>query len=359
MTQATDQQAPTPEAMAFVGKVIDNASGMMAIRLCAIGDRLGLFKDLAENGPATSVALAARTGLNERYLREWIYGMFLGGYLNFDKQSREVSMPEAHIPALVDVGGPLFQGGLFKMFTGFMEPYEDLIEAFQQGGGIAYESYPDDFWKGLEHNSCVRYKNLLVSQWLPEMPDVQAKLENGGTFADFGCGAGRSSIELAKAYPKARFYGFDLFPQNIENARKTAEEEGVSDRVEFQVHDISKGVPGKFDVVATFDLIHDMADPKGGLKALRQACKDDGIYVLMDVDCTDDPADNQGPLALFKLGASLHFCMTTSLGQGGMGLGTVGLPESKVVEFSSEAGFSTVRRLPIEHPLNALYEIRP
>ena len=343
----------------FVGKVISDATGMMTIRLCAIGDRLGLFTDLAENGPATSQVMADRTGLNERYLREWIYGMSLAGYLDFDKSSREVSMPEAHIPALVDVGGPLYQGGLFKMFTGFMQPYEDLIESFQKGGGIDYNAYPEDFWKGLEHNSCVRYKNLLVSQWLPEMPDVQAKLANGGTFADFGCGAGRSSIELAKAFPKAKFYGFDLFPQNIENARKTAEEEGVSDRVEFQVHDIAKGVPGKFDVVATFDLIHDMADPRGGLKALRQACKDDGIYVLMDVDCTDDPADNEGPLAVFKLGASLHFCMTSSLGQGGMGLGTVGLPESKVKDFSSEAGFSSVRRLPIEHPLNALYEIRP
>lgn len=358
MNQATTAE-PGPDAMAFVGKVIDHASGMMAIRLCAIGDRLELFKDLAENGPASSEEMAARTGLNERYLREWIYGMALAGYLEFDKASRRATLPQAHIPALVEAGGPLYQGGLFKMFTGLMEPYEELIEAFQQGGGIDYSSYPEDFWKGLEHNSCVRYKNLLVSQWLPEMPDVQQKLASGGSFADFGCGAGRSSIELAKAYPDASFYGFDLFPQNIETARQNAIDEGVADRVQFEVHDISKGVPGKFDVVATFDLIHDMADPKAGLKALRQACKDDGVYVLMDVDCTDDPADNTGPLSVFKLGASLHFCMTTSLGQGGMGLGTVGLPESRVKAFCTEAGFASVRRLPIEHPLNALYEIRP
>lgn len=348
-----------PQSLAFVGKVIDHAAGMMAIRLCAIGDRLGLFAELAANGPATSAELAARTGLNERYLREWLYGMTAAGYLDFDKQTRQGSIPAAHIPVLAEVGGPLFQGGLFKMFTGLLQPYDDLLKAFQHGGGIDYATYGEDFWRGLEHNSCVRYKNLLVSQWLPEMPDVVAKLDQGGTFADFGCGAGRSSIELAKAFPNARFYGFDLFPGNIDTARKNALEAGVSDRVEFQVQDIAQGVGAKFDVVATFDLIHDMADPKGGLRALRQAVKDDGIYILMDIDCTDDPADNEGPMAVFKLGASLHFCMTTSLAQGGMGLGTVGLPESRVVEFCNEAGFATVRRLPIKHPLNALYEIRP
>lgn len=350
---------PNQQAIDFTGRIIEHASGMMSIRLCAIGDRLGLFKDLADNGPSTSQEIADRLDYNERYLREWLYGICAAGYLEFDKETRRASIPEAHIPALVDVGGPLFQGGLFKMMSGFMEPYEELIEAIKKGGGIEYARYGDDFWQGLEHNSCVRYKNLLVSQWLPEMPEVQAKLEQGGTFADFGCGAGRSSIELAKAFPNATFYGFDIFAQNIEKARQNAEQAGVSDRVEFKVHDLSKGVPGQFDVVATFDLIHDMADPKGGLKSLRQAVKEDGIYVLMDVDCTDDPIDNHGPLAVFKLGASLHFCMTTSLAQNGMGLGTVGLPQSKVEAFSKEAGFRSVRRLPINHPLNALYEIRP
>lgn len=353
MSEITDQ------AMQFVGKVINDATGMMGIRMCAIGDRLGLFKAIAENGPVTSEELAARTGLNERYLREWIYGISLAGYLDFDKTSRKVSMPEAHIPALVEEGGPLYQGGLFRMFNAMLQPYEDLIRSFEQGGGIDYETYNEDFWKGLEHNTCVRYKNNLVSQWLPEMPSVIEKLDNGGTFADFGCGAGRSSIELARRFPNARFFGYDLFPGNVEKARENAAEAGVADRTRFEVADFASGVDGQFDVVATFDVIHDMADPKGGIRALRQACKDDGVYVLMDIDCTDDPADNEGPLAVFKLGASLHFCMTTSLAQGGMGLGTVGLPESRVKEFCDEAGFNSVRRLPIEHPLNALYEIRP
>lgn len=343
----------------FVLKVVNDAAGMVAIRLCAIGNHLGIFKNLSAEGPATSEQLAARMGLNERYIREWIYGLSAAGYLDFDKHTREATLPAALVPVLVEEGGPAYQGGLFKMFTGLMQPFNELVTAFQKGGGITYDTYDKMFWEGLEANSCVRYRNLLVSQWLPEMPDVRAKLEQGASFADFGCGAGRSTVELAKAFPKARFFGFDLFAPNIEKARANAKEAGVEDRIDFRVHDISKGVPEKFDIVATFDLIHDMADPKGGLRALREAVKDDGIYVLMDVACENDPADNQGPMAVFKFGASLHFCMTTSLAQNGMGLGTVGLPEMKVNEFCKEAGFSTVRRLPVEHPLNVLYEIRP
>lgn len=351
--------APTQDAMDFVGRVIGHATGMMAIRLCAIGDRLDLFKTIAAHGPLTSEELAQRTGLEERYLREWIYGISLAGYLEFDKTTRKVSVPQAHRPALVEEGGPLYQGGLFRMFNAILDPYQDLLRSFREGGGIDYSRYNADFWEGLEHNTCVRYKNNLVSQWLPEMPEVVARLEAGGSFADFGCGAGRSTIEMALRFPQASFHGFDIFPGNIDKARANAREAGVAERVSFQVADFAKGVDGRFDVVATFDVIHDMADPRGGIRALRRAVKDDGIYVLMDIDCTDDPADNSGPLAVFKLGASLHFCMTTSLAQGGEGLGTVGLPESRVREFCTAAGFASVRRLPIQHPLNALYEIRP
>jgi SAM-dependent methyltransferase len=268
-------------------------------------------------------------------------------------------MPESHRPALVDVGGPLYQGGLFQMFNALMDPYEDLIRAFRDGGGIDYSRYGDDFWRGLEHNSCVRYKNNLVSKWLPETPELVAKLDGGGSFADFGCGAGRAVIELAQRFPNATFHGFDIFPGNIDTARARAHGAGVAERTRFTLSNFADGVEEQFDVVATFDVIHDMADPYGGVCAVRKSCKPDGVYLLMDIDCTDDPADNTGPFSVFKLGASLHFCMTTSLSQGGAGLGTVGLPESRVREYCLAAGFKSVRRLDIPNPLNAFYEIRP
>ena len=358
-TSDTVMLQPNEKTQGFLGQIMGSIAGAMMLRLCAIGDELGLFKDLAANGPATSEELAARTGLNERYVREWIYGIAATGTLDFDKSSRRVSMCDEFVAVLADEAGPLFQGGLFRQMTGLMKPYAQILDAFKNGGGVDYADYDDDWWSGLERSTCVRYRNLLVSQWLPEMPDVAEKLANGGSFADFGCGAGGSTIELAKAFPDATFYGFDLFAPNVDKARANAEAEGVGDRVTFEVADLENQPEASYDVVATFDVIHDMADPMAGLKSLRRVVKDDGIFVLMEIACEEDPADNAGPMAVLKLGASIHFCMTTSLAQGGLGLGTVGLPEGKVKEFTKEAGFSSVRRLPIEHPLNVLYEIRP
>lgn len=234
-----------------------------------------------------------------------------------------------------------------------------MLDAFRHGGGVDYSDYDADWWDSMERSTCVRYRNLLVSEWLPEMPDVAAKLAQGGRFADFGCGAGGSTIVLAKAFPEAQFFGFDLFGPNIDKARANAAKTGVSDRISFEVADLAKQADASYDVVATFDVIHDMADPMAGLRSLRPVVKDDGIFVLMEIACEEDPADNKGTMAVVKFGASLHFCMTTSLAQEGMGLGTVGLPEGKVRDFTAEAGFSTVRCLPIDHPLNVLYEIRP
>ncbi len=209
--------------------------------------------------------------------------------------------------------------------TGLLKPYPQILKAFRNGGGVDYSEYDADWWDGLERSTCVRYRNFLVSQWLPEMPDVAEKLAQGGRFADFGCGAGGSTIELAKSFADATFFGFDLYAPNIDKARVNTEAEGVGDRVTIEVADLAKQPHASYDVVSTFDVIHDMADP----------------------------------MAVVQLGASIHFCMTTSLAQGGLGLGTVGLPEGKVKEFTREAGFTSVRRLPVEHPLNVLYEIRP
>jgi SAM-dependent methyltransferase len=343
----------------FLRTIMDAAAGTIAIRLCTIGDHLDLFKDLAENGPTTSQELADRTGLQERYLREWIYGITAAGYLDFDKASRQVSIPPAHVPVLAEEGGALFQGGMFNLLAGALRPYDELLDAFRNGGGIDYATYGDEFWSGLERGSCVRYTNLLVSQWLPHMPDIAAKLEAGGSFADYGCGTGQAMIELATSYPNARFLGLDIFPPNVEKGREKAAAAGVADRVSFEVGDLSNHEPGSFDVVSALDLIHDIADPINGMKTLRRALKDDGLFMLMDIECEEDPADNEGPLAVFKLGASLHYCMTTALAQDGLGLGTVGLPESKVREFAEIAGFSSVRRVPIDHALNSMFELRP
>lgn len=343
----------------LMGRMVQDIAGAGALRLCVLGDELGLFKELAKNGPATSQELAKRTDLNERYVREWIYGICVAGYLEFDKTTRQVSIPEAHIPVLAEECGPMFLGATLNMVHEILKPYPQVLASFREGGGVNYDAYDPTMWTNLERHSCVRYSHLLVQEWMPLMPEVSERLERGGSFADFGCGAGGSTVELAKAYPDARFVGFDLLQDNIELATKKAAKAGVGDRVEFRRFDLADGAPGQYDVIATFDVIHDMADPKAGLRTLRDSVNDDGVYLLMDVACEDDPADNEGPMAVFKFCASLHYCMTTAIANGGEGLGTCGLPEARVNEFCKEAGFRSVRRVPVDHPLNVLYVVEP
>jgi 2-polyprenyl-3-methyl-5-hydroxy-6-metoxy-1,4-benzoquinol methylase len=344
---------------ALAGRIVQDIAGAGALRLCVIGDELGLFKELAEGGPATSTELAARTGLNERYLREWIYGSSAAGYLEFDKATRKASLPEAHVPVLAEECGPMFLGATLSMVHEILKPYAGVVDAFRKGGGVDYNAYDPSMWTNLERHSCVRYSNLLVQEWMPLLPEVAGRLEAGARFADFGCGAGGSTVELAKAYPNAQFVGYDLLDDNVRLAEQKAKRAGVEDRVSFRRFDFADGAPDRYDVIATFDVIHDMADPKAGLRTLRDAVADDGVYLLMDVVCEDDPADNEGPMAVFKFVASLHYCMTTAMANGGDGLGTCGFPEATVREYCTEAGFRSVRRVPIEHPLNALYVVEP
>ena len=160
----TAMMQPNEKTQSFLGQVMGSVAGAMMMRLCAMGDELGLFKELAKNGSATNEQLAARTGLNERYLREWIYGIAATGALDFDKTSRKDSICDEYVPLLADEAGPLFQGALFRQMTGLLKPYPQIFEAFRNGGGVDYSEYDADWWDGLERSTCVRYRNFLVSQ---------------------------------------------------------------------------------------------------------------------------------------------------------------------------------------------------
>ena len=338
-------------------KAARDISGAFATRLCAIGVELGLFKEIWKSGPITSEQLAKATSLNERYIREWIYGTALAGYIEFDKTSRQVSLNEDQEQLFAQPGGRFSQYGAFQVANSAMVPYEKLKKAFRSGGGLSFESYPDQLWSGLDHTGCARYRNFLMNDWLPKLKVTREKLEKGISFADFGCGVGRSTIELAKQFPQSNFYGFDAYDKNIEMAKSYAVEAGVERNTKFTHWTVSQGSPGRFDVVAAFDLIHDLPDPEEGLRVIKSSMKSSAVFLLMDIDSTDDPMDNRGPLTLFKLGMSLHFCMTTAISQGGEGLGTVGLSPKVLTELSRNAGFNQINKIEINHPLNCLYEI--
>jgi 2-polyprenyl-3-methyl-5-hydroxy-6-metoxy-1,4-benzoquinol methylase len=341
----------------FVGKVLGDTSGLTTTILAALGDRLNLFKTLAAHGPASSAELAKAASINERYAREWLGGMASAGYVQHDPATRRFTLPPEHVPVLAEEAGPMYFGGAHQMLLGTFGVLDQLTTAFRQGGGVAQPEYSEDWWAGMERFTGGWFENLLLPQWIPAMPRVREALERGVDVADVGCNRGRALIKLARAFPRSRFVGYDVFEPAIRLATERAAEAGLADRIRFEQRDVSKELPEQFDVITTFDVIHDAVDPLGLLRTIRQALRPGGTYVCLDINCSDKLEENAGPLGALFHGFSVLYCMTTSLSRGGAGLGTMGLPESKLKELAIEAGFADVRRVPLENPFNNLYEV--
>jgi SAM-dependent methyltransferase len=354
-TQAIDQA----KADAFVGKALTDTSGTTVTILAALGDRLGLFKALAAGGPATGAELAARAGIDARYAREWLGGMASAGYLAYDPTAERFTLPPEHAPVLAQEAGPVFFGGVYQELLGTLPVLDRIAEAFRRGGGVPQSAYPDDLYEGMARFSAGWFENLLLQQWIPAMPDVEARLARGARVADVGCGRGRALIKLAEAFPASRYVGYDAHGPNVVRAAASVEAAGLADRIRIEPRDATAGLPeAEYDLVTTFDVVHDAVDPLGLLRAIRRSLRPDGIYVCLDINCSARLEENAGPIGALLHGFSVLYCMTTSLAQGGEGLGTVGLHEPKLRELSAAAGFGAVRRVPLENPFNTLYEIR-
>lgn len=360
MAMTTDAPAlDEAKAGAFLEKALNDLAGAMTVFQCALGDKLGLFKELAANGPATSEELAQRSGINERYAREWLGAMAAAGYFAYDPVSGRYTLPPEHAPVLADEPGLMFFGGLYEQFIGMGSVMEPLLDAFRKGGGVPQSAYHEAHWSGLDRGTASWFESLLVPVWIPAVPEVEAALQRGIDVLDVGCGAGRALIKLAQAYPDSRYRGIDNFPTQIERAKDAAQAAGVADKIEFSVVDGAHGLGGAYDLITTFDVIHDSADPLGLLTAIHDALRPDAHYLCLDINCADKPEDNAGPLATMMYGASVFYCMTTSLAQGGAGLGTLGLSQAKMRELSQAAGFSKIDLAPIDNLLNVLYVLRP
>jgi 2-polyprenyl-3-methyl-5-hydroxy-6-metoxy-1,4-benzoquinol methylase len=238
-----------------------------------------------------------------------------------------------------------------------VQRFHDVAESFRTGGGVAPEELHEDVWIGTERFTAGWHRHLLVQQWLPLMPEVQARLRAGARIADVGCGAGRGAVALAEAFPACTVVGYDAHAPVVERARALAAEAGVADRVSFAVLDAADGLPERFDVVTTFDVLHDAVDPQRLLTAIHDALAPGGVHVCLEINCADRAEDNVGPIATLLYGFSLLYCMTTSLAHGGAGLGTLGLPAARLRELAARAGFAHVRHVEMDNPFNSLYEL--
>ncbi len=342
---------------AFMERALGDAAGFMATTLAALGDRLGLFEALDRHGPCTSAELAEHAGVDPRYALEWLRGMRACGYL--DAGGDRFALAPEHAQVLAVEGGPFFLGGAYEVTLGYLRPLDRLTEAFRSGGGVPQSAYPAETWEGMSRFGRPMYDNALVQRWVPAVDGLLDRLERGVRWADVGCGGGLAVIRLAQTFPSSSFVGYDSFEGQLELARRAAHEAGVGDRVRFELLDASTGLPERFDVVSTFDVVHDAADPGRLLAAIRAALAPDGLLLVLEMRSADDPAENVGPLATIQYGVSVLYCMTTSLAQGGAALGTCGMPVGRLRSACAAAGFSELREIACDDPMNALYAVRP
>ena len=325
--------------------------------LCFIGDRLGLFKEMQAAGPVTSAELASRTGLSERYLREWLNAMAAARYVDYDATSHRYNLTPEYAMVLADEESPFFVGSYFQMVQSVMMVAPKVADSFRTGKGVAQADYPPWMFEASERNSFPRYKYKLVKKWLPAMPEVVGRLNAGGSAVDVGCGGGRAAILIAQAFPKARVFGYDLVAQSIERARRNAQAAGVADHISFEVGNGADLPESKFDLVTTFDVVHDSVDPIGLMSAIRRALTPGGTYLVQEINVSSKPEENHRPLGKMVYSISTMYCMTTSLAHGGAGIGAA-MGEDKARELAGQAGFRHFRRLPIEDDFAVLYELK-
>lgn len=344
------------EKLAF--KVVEDMGGAFVMALGYIGSHLGLFEALADSGPMTSQALAEKTKLNERYVRDWAKAMAAAEYIDYDPEKEKFVMTEEQAFVLVNRDSPLFVGGALKFATPTTYNVPEIMEAFRSGGGIPYSEIGDEIPEAIEQFFRPTYLHFLTSDWVPKVPGLKAKLDDGASVADIGCGCGQSTVIMAKAYPNSEILGVDTHRPSIHRAQNLSKKEGANNaHFLCSTAEAIAGSAQKFDVVCTFDCIHDMVDPLSALRSVRSLMTDDGVYLWAEPNASDNPLENRNPVGkCFSAISPLH-CLTVSLAEDGAGLGTV-IGEKGARKLADEVGFSSFRRLPVEHPFVQVFELR-
>lgn len=345
---------------AFADRALHDLGGAYISLACAIGDRLGLFKTLATQGPATSAELATRAGVDERYAREWLSLLACAEYLSYDPLSQRFTLPPEGAALLTqDTGPQLRLAAFFAQVPGMAKPFDRLLRAFRRGGGVSRAAYDDDFYRGDERLTAAVYESCLVQHWIPALPDVRRMLERGALVGDIGCGGGRALVTLAQAYGDSRYVGYDVFEPNVARATSAASSAGVADRVRFVQRDVSGGLEEAHDLLLAVMSLHDSAAPLKTLTAIRRALRPDGTFLCVEGAYAERLEENTGLGGVMRYGSSLLYCVPTALTGGGAGLGSVGLPEPKLRALCAAAGFRSVRRVPVPPAVWAVYEVRP
>lgn len=335
--------------------------GAFVSAMIYIGDRMGLYAALNGAGPVTSEEFARKTGLHERWIREWLHGQTAAGLIEYAGDGRFALSPEAGM-VLADEHSPMFLAGGFCSLPQQMAVLEKLPEAFKTGIGLTYDALGPEVNRGVERLLAPWFRTQLVPVALPKLDGVVAKLVAGAKVADIGCGSGVALIEMAKAYPRSRFDGYDIARIALARARANAAAAGVNNVTFHDPKAEPLAADASCDFITTFDCLHDMTRPDLVMSAIRKAIKPDGTWLIADVHGQPTFEQNlQGnPLAPFLYSISVLCCMSSALSEpDGLGLGTLGFPEPVARRMTAEAGFTRFVTRDFENPINAYYEVRP
>ena len=343
----------------FAFKVVGDLSAALSGPLIYLGDRLGLFKAIRDAGDITVQQLADRTGLQERYIREWASAMVAAEYLEYDPKNGELSLAPEKSMVLAEEDSPFFVMGMAQMLPDHYRILPQIEKAFRQGGGVPYTEFTEDTFVGTERLFRTGYINFLAQEWIPKMPDVLKRLETGAKVADVGCGRGQALLTLARAFPRSKFIGYDNYGPNIAYANELAKKENVNQRLRFEERN-STQLPQShdFDLVMTCDCLHDMVTPEGCARSIFGALSPKGTWFCIEPNVKDRLEENINPLGRLFYSVSTLQCMSCSLAQNGAGYGTA-MGEANVRKVAQLAGFSQFRKLPIENPFNQFFEIKP
>ena len=339
----------------LIGKVIGDVAGALGVFMAYLGDQAGVFDALDGAGRLSVAELAAKTGLNEKYLREWLGSVCAAGYVNHHAEDETFSLDPEQALVFTREGQPACMQGFFQLIVSQFAGHEKATETFRTGQGRPWGDHPACLFCGTDRFFRPGYQANLIDNWIPSLDGVEAKLKAGARVADIGCGHGSSTVLMAQAYPNSTIVGIDYHAPSIEAARAKAAEAGVSN-VEFQVAKAQDFAGEGYDFACIFDALHDMGDPVGAARHIRETLAPGGTFMLVEPMAGDSMADNMHPLGQIFYAASCTICTPNSLSQEvGRGLGAQA-GEKALAEVCREAGFTQVRRA-AETPTNMVLEV--
>ena len=342
----------------FVHQAVGDLAAAISGLMVHLGDRLGLYRAMAGSGPLTSTELAARTGTHERYVREWLGNQAAGGYVTYDSQKDAYELGAERALVLADETSPVFLGGAFETVASCYTDHAMFEQAFITGDGVGWGDHDDRLYTGCLRLFRPGYEAHLVQTWLPALDGVVDKLGDGASVADIGCGYGASTLIMARAFEHSTFVGIDAHAPSIEEARAAAATAGLERRTRFETGPAT-ALPGSgYDLVTMFDCLHDMGDPVGAARRVRESLASDGTFMLVEPAAGAGLPDNLNPVGRLFYGLSTVICTPSSLDQEvGLGLGAQAGPQ-RLEQVLGEAGFSHVR-VAERTPFNLILEAKP